>query len=401
LIHWIVLLSILSNFLFHGYAENSNTVTELTNVQTQYQFGDSLSVQAHYDFPTDLRQAVLHFQTATGSSSQFPITISSDGLLQSQISLTDQIFLPFSRVYYWFTLTNKVGTSFTSPSYWFDYVDNRFVWQSNQTKWFNIFWVNGDVSYGEKLQQIALSGLKTATQTLPVTPNLPISIYVYPNAQNVQEILTNTNPDWVAGEAFPQVNLILVSASSDLNSTQDLERQIPHEFTHLLEYSLTRQNYSGSPSWLLEGLATNAETYPNSDYSRILQKAGKSQSLIPMDQLCHSFSPDAEKAALSYAQSSSFVQYLTATYGNEKLMQLLQTPGSGLDCSQLVDNIYGVSLDSLDSNWQKTTFTQPAINNDIFQYWPILAVLIILIVIAVFWRRYSLKKRENKNGLIQ
>ena len=400
MIHWIVVLSLLSNFLFHGFAENSKAAAELTNVQTQYQFGDSLTVQAHYAFPADLKQAVLNLQTNTGTLSQFPLTISANGLLQSQISLAQQELPPFSRVYYWFDLTFTNDTSSTSPSYWFDYSDNRFTWQSNQSKWFNIYWVNGEAVYGEKLQQIALAGLKTATQILPVSPNLPITIYVYPNAQNVQDILSTTNPDWVAGEALPQVNLILVSASVDLNNTQDLERQIPHEFTHLLEYSLTMQNYSTSPAWLLEGLATNAETYPNSDYTRLLQKASNSQSLIPMDQLCHTFSPDTEKAALSYAQSASFVQYLTSKYGNEKVKQLLQTPGSGLDCSRFVDEIYGVNLEALDTAWQKATFNQILIQNDLFQYWPVLTALIVLIVIAVFLRRYLLKKKEKDNGLI-
>lgn len=401
MISWIALLSILTNFLFRGLAENSQYTAELTNVQIQYQFGNNLSVQAQYADHANLQQAFLNLQTVSSTPDRYPLNISADGLLTSQIQLTTAKFPPFSHVYYWFDLTFTDGTSFSSPSYWFDYLDNRFDWQSNQSKWFSIFWVNEDSVYGEKLQDIALAGLKNATQVLPVSPNLPITIYVYPNAQDVQEILSSAGPDWVAGEAFPQANLILVSASADLNSVQYLERQIPHELTHLLEYTLTLQNYNSSPAWLLEGLATNAETYPNPDYLRILQKANNSKTLIPISQLCHVFSPDTEGATLAYAQSASFTRYLTDTYGNQKSVQLLQASGNGLDCSQLVSTVFGINLDALDAAWQKTTLGQADNQNELLQYWPILATVVILLIVAVFLRRFSLWKKEKRNGLNQ
>lgn len=396
MISWIALLSILSNFLFHGFAENSQHIAELNNVQIQYQFGNSLSVQAQYADHANLQQAFINLQTVSGIPDRYPLNISADGQLSTQIQLATAEFPSFSRVYYWFDLTFSDGTSFSSPSYWFDYLDNRFDWQSNQSKWFSIFWANQDPAYGEKLQDIALAGLKSATQILPVSPNLPITIYVYPDAQDVQEILSSASPDWVAGEAFPQANLILVSASANLNSTQDLERQIPHELTHLLEYTLTLQNYNASPAWLLEGLATNAETYPNPDYLRILQKASNTGTLIPMSQLCHVFSPDTNGATLAYAQSASFTHYLTDTYGSQKSIQLLQASGNGLDCSQLVNSVFGINLDILDAAWQKATFNQTDKQNEFLQYWPILAAVLILLSVAVFLRRLSLREKEKK-----
>ena len=396
--HWIIILSLLSTFLFHGSAETRQFSTELSGVQAHYQFGGILSIQAQVPVKTDLKQAVLEIQNNTSNPAQFPLDINPDGMLTAAINLNTLGLQPFTRVYYWFELTFSDNTKFTSASYWFDYLDNRFTWQTSTTKWFSIFWVDGDPLFGEKLQDIALSGLKSATEILPATPPMPISIYVYPDSKSVQAILSNTEPDWVAGEAFPLSNLIVVSTSADINGTQDLERQIPHELTHLLEYQIAQENYLNNPAWLLEGLASNAETYPNPDYTRALQKAISSHNLVPINQLCHAFSPEVNEATLAYAESASFTHYLTSEFGTDKIMQLLQSSSTGLDCSQLVLTVLGTNLDSLDSAWQENTFSESSDQALIMRYWPILIIAIAIIIAAILLRRYYIKRKENGNG---
>jgi hypothetical protein len=398
LIRWIALFSVLANLLFPGLAVKANNSTELSGVQAQYQFGGILTVQAHYLEAANLQHADLIFQTTSSTPNQFPLQISADGTLSGQEDLASLNLQPFSRVYYWFKLTFTDNTSHTSAAYWFDYSDNRFTWQSNHSKWFSIYWVTGNPDFGNELQNIALSGLKNATQILPVPPNLPISVYVYPDAQSLPAT-ASSEPAWIAGETLPQVNVILVSASTDVNSSQELTRQIPHEIVHILEYQLTQQNYAASPAWLLEGLATNAENSPNPDYARVLQKAFTTKSLIPMNQLCFSFSPDAGEASLAYAQSASFVSYLTSTYSTDKVEQLLTYSGNGMDCSQLVKTVLGISLETADQNWQQSTFTTAARENGIFSYWwPYLILVLLLLVGLVFLRRYLITKRHKENG---
>jgi hypothetical protein len=394
---WLVIFSFLSSLLFHNYSGNQQYSTELTNMQMQYQFGGSLSVSAQYSNPTDLKSVELAIQTLDGTAYIFPVSISDQGTLTSTAQFANIDISPFSKLYYWFEFTFSDGSSASSASYYFDYLDNRYTWQNNESKWFKIFWVNGDSSYGDQLQDIALSSLKSATQVLPVSPNIPITIYVYPDSQSAQLLTSNSEPDWTAGTAFPQMNLIVVSTSSDLSSTQDLERQIPHELTHLLEYQVTQENYSSAPAWLLEGLATTSETYPNPDYARVLKKASSTSSLIAMDQLCHSFSPTSADAALSYAQSASFVQYLIATYGNQEVKQLLQNSGKGLDCDQLVKSNFQTNLSVLDASWQEKTFGKTDKNeNEFLEYWPYYVGTLALLIIFIFLRRYFQKRKEKQ-----
>lgn len=395
---WILFFSLLCQALFHGFAQTQQASIELSQVEASYQFGSTLTIQAQFSSPTELQDASLDIQSASGGPETYPLTISTAEALSTQIDLANLNLQPFSRIYYWFEFSFSDGSKFTSPSYWLDYVDNRFTWQSNQSKWFAIYWANGDTTFGAKLQEIALAGLKNATQILPVSPDLPITIYVYPDAQSAQAILSSTEPAWVAGEALPQLNMIIVSAATDLSSAQDLERQIPHEITHLLEYKLTQQNYSASPAWLLEGLASNAETSPNPDYAREIQKALADHNLIPMSQLCHAFSPDTNTATLAYAQSGSFVNYLTSQYGSDKVMGLLENSGNGLDCSQLVNSVLGKNLETLDSDWQSSIQAQSTDQNGALKYWPYFVIGIVLLTVLVLFSRFYLIKKAKKNG---
>jgi hypothetical protein len=398
---WMVIFSLLSNLLFYNYAGNTTYSTELRNVQMQYQFGGSFSISAQYDKRADLQSVELTIQTITGTSKMYPVSISDLGLLTSNGSFTGVDATPFSKVYYWFQFTFLDGSTASSPSYWFDYLDNRYTWKSNESKWFKIFWVNGDTAYGNQLQSISLAGLKSATQVLPISPTIPISIYVYPDSQSAQMLLAHSEPDWIAGSAFLRADLLVVSASTDLSSTQDLERQIPHELAHLLEYQITLENYSSSPAWLLEGLAVTAETYPNPDYARVLQKADSDSSLIAMTQLCHAFSPTSEEATLSYAQSASFVQYLISTYGNHAVMQLLQNSGDGLDCDQLVKSNLQIDLSTLDASWQAKTFSKAEKNKgELLNYWPyfLFAVILLAVIIALRWHFQKRKEKQDDHN---
>jgi len=400
LIRLIALLSLFANILFPAKTAIVPYSTELTGVQAQYQFGGTLSIQAHYTEFANLQQAELTLQSSNRTPVKIPLAIANDGTLSANVNLADLNLPLFSRIYYWVNFTYSDASSQASASYWFDYMDNRFTWQTNESKWFTIHWTNGNQTYGDELQQLALAGLKNATKVLPESPDLPIIIYVYPESASLPA-LSSSEPAWVAAEALTESNTILVSASVDLNSTQDLERQLPHEIVHLLEFKLTQQNFTAVPAWLLEGLASNAEASPNPDFARALQSAVSTHTLLPMNQLCHAFSPNSSDASLAYAQSASFTSYLTSTYGNDKITQLLSNSGSGLDCSQLVNSVIGISLETADAAWQKSVFPVSENKASVLKYWPFLVLILLIFATLIFLRRQSLKKKEKKNGLEQ
>jgi hypothetical protein len=300
---------------------------------------------------------------------------------------------PFARIYYWFELFKKDGTSFKTPSYWFDYLDNRFTWQASDTDLFHISWVEGDAAFGQKLQEIARNGLKKATTLLPVTPALPIRIFVYPNVDAMQQDLTLTGQTWTAGHASPDIGVVLVSNDTPSTESIEMERQIPHELMHILEYQVTGTQYSSIPVWLSEGLATSVELYPNPDLQRALNDAQASGTLLPFESLCAGFSPDANTAQLDYAQSFSFVNYLNGRFGSDVFLKLLANASSGLTCENSVSTTLQVSLPQLQQDWTTATFNGGHSIQSLEVYLPYVILAVLLLVMAIL---FFVRKRHTK-----
>jgi hypothetical protein len=294
----------------------------------------------------------LVIQPDSQQSRQVEVNVSTAGEIVTQYDLATNGFDPFTRIYYWFEAEMSDGSISSSSSYWFDYLDNRYLWKSNSTNLFTIFWTEGDTSYGQKLQSIARSGLERSTQLLPVVPILPVEIYVYPNTNSMQSVLSLDSQSWVNGHTYINSNKIFVADFPPLADTTDLERTIPHETMHLLQYQIMSTSYSNAPTWLVEGLATQSELYPNPDLEREFSSAQKAGSLLSFSSLCHGFPDDANQATLAYAQSSSFVAYIQRTYGNQVFPAFLQNAANGLDCEQNVKSSLGITLSQVELDWQ-------------------------------------------------
>lgn len=363
------------------------------DVQLDYQFGSSINFTANIDDTSQFSSIFLILQPEGQSSRQIEITPSADSSVSTHYDLSIDPLRPFARVYYWFELTDKLGVRFTTPSYWFDYLDNRYEWLSSETELFHIHWVEGTDSFGQKAQEIATEGLKAATGFLPTTPDFPISIYIYPNVDALQQALTLTGQPWTAGHASPDIGVLLVSNSSQSTEMIEMERQIPHELMHVLEYKLAGASYSAIPAWLNEGLATAVELYPDPDFQRVLNEAHTDGTLLSISSLCDGFPQDAKTAQLAYAQSASFVNYLNGRFGTQIFTKLIENAASGQTCTNVVNAAAEVSLDQLEKDWIAATFTtQTPVNYGILAVIISLGVLLIVLMILLMRKRHSVAR---------
>jgi hypothetical protein len=186
---------------------------------------------------------------------------------------------------------------------------------------------------------------------LPVPPDL--DMYIYPDYQALQSALSPSSAAWVAGHADPDLGVIVAAIPPGFDQQTFTEQRIPHELMHILLYQYTRPGYRSLPTWLNEGMASQAELYPNSDYKLVLDDAVQRGALIPMTELCGPFPRDASQALLAYAQSASFVDYIHRTYGGAKLQTLISTYANGLSCERGAQQALGRSLTQLERGWQR------------------------------------------------
>jgi len=136
-----------------------------------------------------------------------------------------------------------------------------------------------------------------------------------------------------------------------------------HECTHQIFGN--RLRLDGGGSWFQEGVAEYIESSKN-DRNEVARQVKKGQhtplrEFVQLRSLLHSSEDDirgGSKAADHYKQAALFIEFLRESkFGQGKFESFLYTVGNLPRNSDLLDaafqDIYGVSIDGLDEEWQK------------------------------------------------
>ncbi len=375
----------------------------ITILPATYLFGQKINFQAKLQTTKAIEYVLVSFNEKGNTRTNIaPANISTeDGQnykIEFQVDLSENPLRAFSRVEYRFEVGYKDKQIITSPSGYVDYIDDRFEWQSRQEGPFTVRWYEGDVPFAQKILDVAQVGLEHIGTLLPITNTDPIEIYVYPNADDMQETLLLAHSDWVAGHTDPDLGVILVTLPPGPEQQLLSEQRIPHELMHVLLYRSLGDLYTILPTWLNEGLASLAELLPNTDYDVLLDSGFEKGKLLPMTYLCKNFPHEASGTLLAYAQSASFVSYLHTKYGADGLQSLVIQYANGVDCENGAQNALEASLTQLDQQWRQTRFGENANRIALKKLLPwitlLIAVLAAPITMIIAWAR----RRPTQSG---
>jgi hypothetical protein len=111
-----------------------------------------------------------------------------------------------------------------------------------------------------------------------------------------------------------------------LNTPQELDRVLAHEFTHALVRSLAAR---GVPTWLNEGLASALEADDLTWARRRVHDAGGAARLTGLQKGFAQFG--GADAQLAYATSALVVRRLLEEAGGFAIANLLRDLGDGVD----------------------------------------------------------------------
>jgi hypothetical protein len=371
---------------------SAQSMRGFSNLQVHYNFGDQVVFQSTLDETTGIENIFLFLEQSGEDTLVRPAEISPNGIVETILDLKQYPLRPYATVSYYFRLKTVNGDSYESERGSFEYVDNRFRWDLLEDKSFQVYWYGRDVTFGQSILNVAHAGLESAQRYINAPLPMPLKIYVYENATDLQFALALSQQNaWVAGHASPDLNTILVSIPSDPQQQLELERQIPHEIAHILQFSLVGEKYALLPVWLLEGSASLAELYPNPDYPRAIVDAVQSEGILAYDSLCITFPRDASGAFLAYAQSESFIRYIYQNYGTSGLTKLFEVYADGLGCEEGAHAALGIGLNELDFRWQQSSL---GINSgwlaarNLSPYFLLLVVLLVPpLAVGLFKRR--------------
>jgi hypothetical protein len=361
-------------------------------------FGQTITFTAKIKSSIPIKQASLLFRGVNEEATRVEtVQVAEDGSVGFTYDASLNIFPPFSWIVFWFQATLTNDQTYTSVPITFPYNDDRFPWRGLSRANVNVHWYAGDDGFGSSALDAAGAGMLAMNELVPISLSDPIDIYIYSNATDLQNTLLLGGEEWIGGEANPKIGVVLVAIAPGVNQSIEMETKIPHELTHVMLYRSLRDKYALQPAWLLEGMASMVELYPNPDYANTLKIASQNNSLLSFENLCASFPADAGSAYLAYAQSQSFVTYIRDTYGTAGLTRLTQAYGDGFTCELGATNALGTPLSQLDTRWRESVLGQNLAGVAARNLSPFI-LLMVLVLLVPMWGAIDVWMLRKKRG---
>ena len=370
---------------------NGEILTEPTKVD--YTMGGAITFETRITSESPIQEVwILAHPLGDINTIAGPATLHPSNVVTFQLELSEYPIRAYSTIEFWYRITLEDGTEITTDPETFVYFDNRFEWQTLAKPPFEIFWYEGDLTFGQEILNTAQEGMFKFQNYVPVQQPIDIQAYVYASAAELQTALRLSGQTglWIAGHADPNLGVVIVTIPPGPAQTYEIKRQIPHEIAHVMLYQWLGEDYYNLPQWLREGLPSMAELFPNPDYALLLENAYETESLLPMETLCESFPLEASNFLLAYAQSADFAWFLYENYGSTGLEALSRAYADGLSCEQGAQQALGISLTELDRAWRKQTFgenTLIAVLRELLPWIALLAIVLVGPLVLILGRR--------------
>jgi hypothetical protein len=251
---------------------------------------------------------------------------------------------------YWWVIEDAGGDRMETKPVSLKIDDSRYAWQSLTDDLLTLYWYQGDDTFAREILTTARQVLARLADTTGAELKNPIKLFIYADSEALRGAMIFPQ-EWTGGVAFTRYGTIAIGIAPD--SLDWGKRAMSHEITHLVTHQMVFNPYNDLPTWLEEGLAMYTEGPLLPVFADLLDEAIAGEALISVRSLSSPFSAYAEESALAYAQSHSIIEYLINSYGQTKMLALLNTfrEGSGYDEALL--QVYGFDMDGLNDLWRQ------------------------------------------------
>ncbi len=256
---------------------------------------------------------------------------------------------PGTHIWWRWHIIDGRGREVRTETRWVTWIDRIYDWNTISTDDLVLHWYEGDESFAQMLLDAAKASQNRLRADIGTQLGDQIHVYIYANTDDMREAIL-FEPGWTGALAFPSSNIIILGVN-ERNLEWGLDT-IAHELAHVIVGNIISNCYSVLPSWLDEGLAVYAEGELDPRYKGILETAISEGELFSIRSLNDSFTEDADRAYLSYAESFSVVSYLIETYGQESMLDLLEVFQSGYRSDSALFQVFGFDADGLEAEWR-------------------------------------------------
>ncbi len=360
-------------------------------------FGQAITFQAKIKSSIPIQQVSLLFREVNEDVTRVEtLQVDANNMVSFTYDASLNVIPPFSWIVFWFQATFDNQT-YTSDPIRFQYKDDRFPWRNGSRANINAHWYAGDDAFGAAALDAAIAGMAAINEFIPIAPGDPIEIYIYSNITDLQNTLQLGGEEWAGGHANPELGVVMVAIAPGAGQGIEMQTKIPHELAHVMLYRSLGDAYANQPIWLLEGIASMVELYPNPDYARALEIASEDDSLLAFEDLCASFPADAGSAFLAYAQSQSFVSYIHDSFGSSGLARLTHSYSEGFSCELGATNALSAPLGQLDARWRENVLGQNTAGVATRNLLPFLLLLALVLMVPI-WGAIDKLRQRSRNG---
>lgn len=124
-----------------------------------------------------------------------------------------------------------------------------------------------------------------------------------------------------------------------------------HELAHVITLQMSNNRV---PRWLTEGISVWEERRAAPEWGREMEvsfaHALDQDKILKLKVLNEGFS-DPKMISLAYYEASLVAEHLVDTYGMDKMRALLRAYGRGLETEEAVKEVYGVTLDDIQTSF--------------------------------------------------
>ena len=322
--------------------------------------------EARVDFPNtvtftlelaagaDIESATLTYDveqlSCLEASAQVPVEVDGDKLEWTWVMSRSGNPPPGAELWWQWTLVDAAGTEFTTTRQAITLADDRFDWRTVEAEGIRLHWYRGD-DVGPLLLDAAVAGLGRLQDEMGIELQSEAQLFIYGSADDMRQAVLYIQ-DWAGGVAFSEYNTILIGVPP--NVAADWGRStVRHELAHLVIGQFGFSCVGGRrPTWLNEGLAVYAEGAPGAETLADIETGIDDGRFEPLRSLNGAFPTHDDAAGLAYSQSYSVVDFMLATYGQEKMQALLLALAAGSGSDEALTQVYGVNVDGLETAWR-------------------------------------------------
>lgn len=230
---------------------------------------------------------------------------------------------------------------------------NQFDWRILQTEHFDIY-------YYPQMRELAEIGAAYAEESYLFLENKfnhsihdRIPLIFYATHAHFQE--TNTIsfliPEGIGGFFEFLKGRVVVPANG---SIADFKNVLRHELVHVFTHSKVNRvlknhrmtNHPGLPLWFIEGLAEFWSRGWDSEAEMFIRDAVINGYLFPVERMY-----EISGSFLMYKEGQAVLRYIAATFGDEKILQLIENVWMSAQFEQVLQITLGVPLREFDQSW--------------------------------------------------